>query len=69
MRICEDCNFGFFGECCVICNQKGTENAYYCGNCCLLEKDREGCPKIINISASRKDRHYIKKKFISENNS
>lgn len=60
VRICEECNFGFFGERCIICNGEGVNKAYYCQRCCLLEKDRDGCPRIINIGVSRKDRYHSK---------
>lgn len=61
VRICSECSFGFFAEWCVVCNGEGTTEALYCGNCCLLEKDWDGCPKVINLGISRKDRYYGKK--------
>ena len=53
VRICEECNFGVFGEFCVVCPNEGVSDAYYCEWCCLLEKDWDGCPKIINLGISR----------------
>lgn len=67
VRLCEECNFGIFGERCVVCNGEGISPAFYCKKCCLLEKDRDGCPKIINISASRKDRYILKKTKLLNN--
>jgi PHD finger-like domain-containing protein 5A len=62
-RICVECNYGFFGERCIICNAKGITDAYYCYKCTLLEKNRDGCPKIINVGTSKTDRYYDQKKF------
>ena len=31
----------------------GISDAYYCAECTRLEKDRDGCPKIVNLGASR----------------
>jgi hypothetical protein len=28
-------------------------DAYYCKECVKLEKDRDGCPKIINLGSAR----------------
>ena len=61
VKICDECNFGRFGEKCVVCNSPGISDAYYCYKCCLLEKDRDGCPRIINLGMARIDRHYEKK--------
>ena len=61
-KICDECNYGYFSEKCVICGSKGQADAYYCKRCCMLEKDRDGCPKIINIGTSRGDRYYDKKR-------
>ena len=68
VQICVECNYGFFGERCIVCNSKGVTDAYYCYKCCLLEKDRDGCPKIINVGTSRADRYYEKKKFLFKEN-
>ena len=61
VRICEECSYGANGSKCVICNANGTNDAYYCKECAMMEKDRDGCPKIINVGAARTDRHYEKK--------
>ncbi|CBH15815.1 PHF5-like protein, putative [Trypanosoma equiperdum] len=52
VRICSDCGFGREGdERCVMCNaSKPTEVAYYCQYCVALEKDRDGCPRVLNQS-------------------
>lgn len=55
VRICDECDFNDGNKRCIICNNKGNNDAYYCKTCVILEKDREGCPKIINLGMSRKD--------------
>ena len=49
--ICDQCNYN--GDRCIICNGKGVSIAYYCINCVIMEKDRDGCPKIIQQEARR----------------
>lgn len=55
VRICDECNFGVNNNKCIICGNYGINDAYYCKSCVMLEKDREGCPKIINLGMARKD--------------
>lgn len=62
VRVCDACDYGSLQGRCVICGGKGISDAYYCKECCLLEKDRDGCPKIINIGVSKTDLFYEKKK-------
>lgn len=50
---------------CLICNGPGISDAFYCKSCSRLEKDREGCPKIVNVSAAVKDMFYERKKFVT----
>ncbi|KAK2625979.1 hypothetical protein QTJ16_004241 [Diplocarpon rosae] len=42
---------------------QGISDAFYCFECTRLEKDRDGCPKIINLGSSRTDLFYQKKNF------
>ena len=42
---------------------KGVSDAYYCKECVMLEKDRDGCPKIINIGQARSDLFYARKAY------
>ena len=44
-------------------SQQGISDAFYCFECTRLEKDRDGCPKIINLGSSRTDLFYQKKNF------
>ena len=66
VRICDDCDFGVNNGKCIICGFSGSNDAYYCKSCVVLEKDREGCPRIINLGQSRKD--YIFEKKYQNNN-
>ncbi|CAF0981555.1 unnamed protein product [Didymodactylos carnosus] len=47
VRICDECNYGSYQGRCVICGGPGCSDAYYCRECTIMEKDRDGCPKII----------------------
>lgn len=36
---------------CIVCNRdRASDVAYYCRSCVLLEKDRDGCPVVLNLS-------------------
>jgi len=79
VRICDECSFGNYQNKCVVCGgevryatrplrhdtnaAKGISDAFYCFECTRLEKDRDGCPKIINLGSSRTDLFYQKKNF------
>jgi PHD finger-like domain-containing protein 5A len=63
VRVCDECNYGSFAGKCVVCGGNGVADAYYCKECTSLEKDREGCPKIVNVSTSRIDLHYDRKRY------
>lgn len=63
VRVCDECNYGTNQGRCVICGGVGVSDAYYCKGCTLLEKDRDGCPKIINLGAARTDLFYERKKY------
>lgn len=67
VRICDECEFGSNSNKCVICSGHGISDAYYCRSCVVLEKDREGCPKIINLGMARKDMIFDKKGNTSSN--
>lgn len=79
VRICDECNFGTYGGRCIICGSPGMclylfggaiydlslgiSDAYYCAECTRLEKDRDGCPKIVNLGASRTDLFYERRRL------
>jgi hypothetical protein len=45
------------------CFLVGISDAYYCAECTRLEKDRDGCPKIVNLGASRTDLFYERRRL------
>jgi len=63
VRICDECNYGSYQGRCVTCGGPGVSDAYYCKECTLLEKDRDGCPKIVNLGSSKTDLFYERKKY------
>lgn len=63
VRTCDDCNYGNSQGKCLICGANGFADAYYCRECCLQEKDRDGCPKLINMGSARMDLFYERKKY------
>jgi PHD finger-like domain-containing protein 5A len=60
-RICEECKSPNPVGKCVLCGAPGVAEAYYCTECCLFEKDRDGCPVIINLGVSKKDLYFDSK--------
>lgn len=63
VRICDECNYGSYEGRCVICGATGISDAYYCTECTRQEKDRDGCPKIINLGSAKTDLFYERKKY------
>ena len=63
VRVCDECNFGSNEGRCVVCGAPGISDAYYCRECSMLEKDRDGCPKIINLGTAKTDQFYERKKY------
>ncbi|GIX63753.1 translation initiation factor IF-2, putative [Babesia caballi] len=63
VRICDECNYGTNQGRCVICSGPGVSDAYYCKECCQCEKDRDGCPKIVNLGSAKTDLFYERKKY------
>lgn len=59
VRICDECSFGNYQNKCVVCGGEGISDAFYCFECTRLEKDRDGCPKIINLGSSRTDVSFL----------
>lgn len=45
-RVCDECNYGAAAGKCVICGGIGVADAAYCYECTVLERDRDGCPKV-----------------------
>lgn len=63
-HICGECSFGQLKERCIVCSAPGKYKAYYCQSCVLLGKDRDGCPRIINVGINRSDKFFEKKRVI-----
>jgi len=63
VHICDECNYGSYQGRCVVCGGPGISDAYYCKECTIQEKDRDGCPKIINLGTARTDMFYEHKKY------
>ena len=63
VRVCDECNYGTMAGRCLICSAPGSSDAYYCKGCVLQEKDRDGCPKIINMGGAALDSFYDRKKY------
>lgn len=67
VKICEGCNFGHLANKCILCTNflgNSKENglpSYYCLECVRSEKDREGCPRVINVGSLKTDLQYKKK--------
>lgn len=68
VKVCDECSFGNLGSKCILCGGNGVSEAYYCYECTMLEKDRDGCPKIVNLGTSRSDLWFEKKKKQQLNN-
>ncbi|EEQ37487.1 putative pre-mRNA-splicing factor [Clavispora lusitaniae] len=68
VRICDACSYGHLGKRCIICSAHLGENAelgspaYYCQECVVQEKHREGCPRITNVGSSKADMIFNKKR-------
>lgn len=58
-----ECNYGSYQGRCVICGGSGVADAYYCKECTIQEKDRDGCPKIVNLGSAKTDLFYERKKY------
>ena len=56
-------------ERCIVCNGHAISDAFYCHECVLLENDREGCPRVINVAGSSRDLYFEKKKRATQSGS
>lgn len=59
VRICDECGFSKGGDQrCIVCGKdRASEPAFFCRHCVMLEKDRDGCPKIMNLSSHQQMAH------------
>lgn len=63
VKICDECSFGRNEGRCIVCGGKGVADAYYCKECVLTEKDRDGCPRVINLGSEKTDKYFQKLKY------
>ena len=63
VHVCDECNYGSNQGKCLLCGYPGVSDAYYCKECVLQEKDRDCCPKIINLGSAKTDMYFEKKKY------
>lgn len=49
VRICDTCDYGQFEGRCIICGGEGVSDAYYCKECVIQEKDRDGKLSIFGL--------------------
>ena len=63
VRVCDECTAGSLASQCVTCGGVGVSDAYYCAACTMLEKDRDGCPTIVNVGTAKADAFWANKKF------
>lgn len=68
-RVCDGCGYGGSSaarERCVVCADHGgavVADAYYCKGCVQTEKDRDGCPAVVNVGAARSGAFYERKRY------
>lgn len=60
--ICGECAFGDSKDRCIICSSYGVMQAFYCRECVLMGKDRDGCPKRSNTHISHSDVYFERKR-------
>ena len=70
-KICDECAFNNAQrqKCIQCCRSLGATGvaganaypAYYCIQCVTLEKDRDGCPRILNVGSTRLDAIYSRR--------
>uniref|UniRef100_A0A2K5ZKE9 PHD finger protein 5A n=1 Tax=Mandrillus leucophaeus TaxID=9568 RepID=A0A2K5ZKE9_MANLE len=53
VHLCDECNYGSYQGRCMICGGPGVSDAYYCKECTIQEKNRDGCPKIVYLGSSK----------------
>lgn len=58
-RLCDECAHGASGRRCVVCGGPGLLEAMFCRECCVLERDRDGCVQIVNVGSTQSDRAYM----------
>ena len=62
-RVCDECDFGTLRGRCLVCGKDGAADAFYCQECTLLGHCHDGCPRVVNVGASRIDQVYQAKRL------
>lgn len=71
VRVCDGCAAGNAAARCILCSThlgdkpETAAAAYYCHECVLEEKHREGCPRIVNVGSSKADMIMNKRKALT----
>jgi PHD finger-like domain-containing protein 5A len=53
-KLCDDCALGPSASKCLVCgNARAPNEAMYCRQCVMLERDRDGCPRHFAAAARR----------------
>lgn len=65
-RVCDACVAGPLASRCILCgthlgDKPDKAQAYYCLECVVQDKHREGCPRITNIGSSKMDLTFRKR--------
>ncbi|KAM7459173.1 hypothetical protein BLSTO_00077 [Blastocystis sp. subtype 1] len=64
VHICDECNYGSYQGRCVICGGPGVSDAYYCKECTVMQKDRDGGCVLLGVMCTAKtDMFYEQKKY------
>ena len=61
--VCDECNFGSLQGKCIVCGERGVSAAFYCKECVMMEKDTDGCPRIVNLGMNKADLFYERKRY------
>ncbi|CCH61867.1 hypothetical protein TBLA_0F03290 [Henningerozyma blattae CBS 6284] len=59
VRLCAQCSQGRSAKNCIICgNPNGIVTAHFCAECCRAERNRDGCPRVLNVGNNRLEHHF-----------
>ncbi|KAL0212354.1 hypothetical protein RCL1_005980 [Eukaryota sp. TZLM3-RCL] len=48
VRVCDECHLGQAAGRCLICSRMGVADAYFCRQCVLSDKDKDGgCVRVV----------------------
>ncbi|KAL0238569.1 hypothetical protein GEMRC1_013042 [Eukaryota sp. GEM-RC1] len=49
VHVCDECHLGPSADRCIICSKIGVSDAFYCRQCVLSDRDKDGCPRVTQI--------------------